>query len=227
MKFKLLAATLFLALSAASAESPLPQLRIEPTTGGSIFYVKNISSQALTGYLIELVDYPGSQYSLWQDEIGLESYAPGAIAPIPITPGTEKRIQVGNMTVGAVPDYVKIQAAVYADGSTAGVPEKVAELIERRRFTLQTVRDAIERIQKGQAANLSKDAIVTILKHAAEFMQPTRKSALPPQVAIDRAAGSWLLSQVATRMEKEPVKDTLEKLQAWASELAESKPGLE
>jgi len=35
--------------------------------------------------------------------------------------GGEKRIQVENMTVGAVPDYVKMQAAIYADGSTAGV----------------------------------------------------------------------------------------------------------
>ena len=47
---------------------PLPGLRIEPTGGGSIFYVKNNATVALTGYLIELVDYPGSSYSFWQDE---------------------------------------------------------------------------------------------------------------------------------------------------------------
>src|SRR5580704_7934582 len=93
-----------LALSAVAAEAPLPGLRIEPVAGGSIFYVKNVSSQPLTAWLVELVDYPGSSYSLWRDDISE-----------PIPPGVEKRIPVANMTVGAVPDYVKIQAAIYAD----------------------------------------------------------------------------------------------------------------
>jgi hypothetical protein len=109
-------------LAMAAAAAQLPDLRIEPTAGGSIFYVKNSSTQPLTGWLIELVDYPGSSFSLWQDD-----------PAVPLAPGAEKRIPVTNMTVGAVPDYVKIQAAVYADGSTAGVPEKVTSLIERRR----------------------------------------------------------------------------------------------
>src|SRR5579875_167498 len=110
MTLKFLAATVALACSASGAGAPLPQLRIEPTTGGSIFYVKNVASQPLTGYLIELVDYPGSSYTFWQDSLGAEF---GLEA---ISPGQEKRIQVANMTVGAVPDYVKMEAAVYADG---------------------------------------------------------------------------------------------------------------
>ena len=109
------AAVLLLALPAI-AETPLPELRTEPTAGGSIFYIKNNSTEALTSYLIELVDYPGSSYSLWQDETVAE----------PIPPQGTQRIQVANMTVGAVPDYVKIRAALYAGGATAGVPEKVA-----------------------------------------------------------------------------------------------------
>src|SRR5258708_16196535 len=114
-----------LALPAVAAEVSLPELRIEATTGGSIFYVKNVSSQPLTAWLIELVDYPGSSYSLWQDDVSE-----------PIVPGVEKRIPVSNMTVGAVPDYVTIQAAIYADGATSGVPEKVTQCIERRRAVL-------------------------------------------------------------------------------------------
>jgi hypothetical protein len=113
-------AGLLLAFSAA-AEAPLPELRTEPTAGGSIFYVRNGSAQPLTAYLIELVDYPGSAYSLWQDDLTNR----------PIPPGGEKRISVANMTVGAVPDYVKMRAALYADGSSAGIPEKVAQMVAR------------------------------------------------------------------------------------------------
>ena len=62
------AAVLLVALPAIATQMPLPGLRIEPTGGGSIFYIKNNSPEALSAYLIELVDYPGSSYSFWQDE---------------------------------------------------------------------------------------------------------------------------------------------------------------
>src|SRR5450759_4088463 len=117
---------------------PLPELRTEATAGGSIFHLRNNASQPLTGYLIELVDYPGSSYALWQDEI----------AATPIPPGGEKHIPVANMTVGAVPEYVKLQAALFADGSSAGIPEKVAQFVERRRYTLTTTRELITRLGK-------------------------------------------------------------------------------
>ena len=107
--------------------------------GGSIFYIKNNSPEALTAYLIELVDYPGSSYSFWQDETVAE----------PIPPHGEKRIQVANMTVGAVPDYVKMQAALYAGGASAGIPEKIAQLLDRRRVMLETIRQLIGRHRKG------------------------------------------------------------------------------
>ena len=107
----------------AEAQSPLTELRTEPTDGGSIFHIHNTGSQPLTGYLIELVNYPGSSYSLWQDEIASQ----------PIPPGGDMQIRVANMTVGAVPDYVKLQAAIYADGSSSGIPEKVTQFIGRRR----------------------------------------------------------------------------------------------
>jgi hypothetical protein len=142
MPLRPLATALLLALSATAATPPLPELRTEPTTGGSIFYVRNVGSQPLTAWLIELVNYPGSSYSLWMDEIAAE----------PVLPGVEKRIPVSNMTVGAVPDYVKIQAALYADGTSSGIPEKVAQFIDRRRFMLETTRELIRRIEKGQTA---------------------------------------------------------------------------
>ena len=67
-----------------AAELPLPDLRIEAVAGGSVFYVRNISAQPLTAFLIELVNYPGSTFSFWQDDIDAT----------PIPPGGERRIPV-------------------------------------------------------------------------------------------------------------------------------------
>jgi hypothetical protein len=120
MFIKTVAPALLLVFS-AGAQAPLPELQTEPTDAGSIFQIRNTGGQPLTAFLIELVNYSGSSYSLWQDDIASE----------PVPPGGERRIRVANMTVGAVPDYVKLQAAIYADGTSSGIPEKVTLFIER------------------------------------------------------------------------------------------------
>jgi hypothetical protein len=132
------AAALLLAAPLLCAQAPLPVLRVDPAPGGSVFYIRNDYSQSLTAYLVELVDYPGSYYALWAD----------MPEDVPLASGTESRRPIANMTVGAVPDYVKMQAAIYADGSTAGNPEKVAALIERRRAILAAVRELIARAER-------------------------------------------------------------------------------
>src|SRR4051812_1427931 len=112
MKAPELSFALLFALSAtlAAAQSPLPGLRVEPANQASVLFVKDAASQPpLTAFLVELIHYPGSYYQLWEDDIAQ-----------PIAPGVEKRIQIANMTVGAVPDYVKLTAALYADGTSAG-----------------------------------------------------------------------------------------------------------
>src|SRR5262249_13095214 len=101
----------------ACAQSPLPGLRVEAVAARSVFYVRNTSKQPLTAFLIELVGYPGSSYAYWFE-----------YPAEPVAAGGEKRIQVTNMLVGAAPDYVKLQAAIYADGTTAGTPQKVEQL---------------------------------------------------------------------------------------------------
>jgi hypothetical protein len=199
----------------ASAQAPLPDLRTEPTGGGSIFFVKNVSAQPLTGYLIELVNYPGSYYALWQDEAGKE----------PLAPGGEKRIQVTNMTVGAVPDYVKLQAAVYADGSSSGVPEKVTMLIERRRFVLATVRELLGRLEKAEPGAAGKSALTAALKQWSDSMQPPGKSSRT-QAAVNQAAGRALILDTSARLESGSVDDTLAQLRAYEKALAASKPTL-
>jgi hypothetical protein len=205
MSLKILAPILLLPLFATAAQ--LPELRTEPIGGGTVFFVKNTSSQPLTAYLIELVDYPGSSYSLWQDEI-----------TEPVAPGAEKRIQVTNMTAGAVPDYMKIQAAIYADGSTAGVPEKVAQFIERRKAVLATTRELISRIEKG--------ATKADLKQWADSLQPVGKVKQNSQPVINQAAARALVSETAAKLESRSVEDTLGSLRASEKALAASKPVL-
>jgi hypothetical protein len=198
MKF---ATAFLLPLLVVAAE--LPQLRTEPIGGGSVFFVKNISNQPLTAYLIELVGYPGSSYTLWVDEISGE----------PIAPGAEKRIQVTNMTAGAVPDYMKIQGAIYADGSTAG--EKAPQFIERRRFVLETTRELIRRIEKGED-----------LKQWADSLQPAGKVKPNAQPVINQAAARSLVMETETYLEAHTPVETLAKLRASEKALVASKPTL-
>jgi hypothetical protein len=195
-----LASAFLLPLLAIAAQ--LPELRTEPIGGGSVFFVKNTSPVPLTGYLIELVDYPGSSYSLWRDEI--------SAAPIP--PGGEKRIQVTNMTAGAVPDYMKLTAAIFADGSTAGSPEKVSQFIQRRRFVLETTRELIRRLEKG--------ATKAELMQWADSLQPVGKVRPNAQPVINQAAARSLIIATAGTMD-------LASLRASEKALASSKPLLQ
>jgi hypothetical protein len=204
------AAVFLLALPAIAAEMPLPELRIEPTGGGSIFYIKNNSTAPLAAYLIELVGYPGSSYSFWQDETVAE----------PIPPKGEKRIQVSNMTVGAVPDYVKMQAAVYAGGASAGIPEKIVQLRERRRAMLDTIRQLIGRIEKAETEKTPKSDLVAGLKQSADAMQPTGRGNRNSQAAINQAASKEVILVTNVRISMQSPADALTVLHAWERELS-------
>jgi len=191
-----------LAVSGAFAQAPLPQLKVEPTGGGSYFYVKNTAPQPLTGYLIELVDYPGSSYSLWTDEAAGE----------PLAPGAEKKTRVSNMTVGAVPDYVKLEAAIYADGSTAGVPEKVAQFIERRKQLLATTRELIVRMEKPGTTSAD-------LRQWADSLDPGKRLT---QASINSAAARGLIFETAGMLDSHPAAEILAQLKAHEKALAEA-----
>ena len=195
-----------LVAAAAAAAPPLPELRVEPTEGGSIFYIRNTGSQPLAGYLIELVNYPGSFYMLWQDE-------PGA----PIAPGAEKPMQVSNMIVGAVPDYVKLQAAVYEDGTTAGVPERVAQFIERRRAVLKTTRELIQRLDKPGAA---RDALAAELKQWGNSIPTPTRANRGSQEGIDAAATRELIADTVAQLESQPPAHVLSALRLRERALA-------
>lgn len=207
-----LAALIVLALPILCAQPALPELRIEPTTGGSVFYIRNTSVQPVTAYLIELVDYPGSSFSFWQDDAASELIAPGA----------EKRIPIGNMTVGAVPEYVKMRAALYADGTSSGIPEKIAQLIEHRRFLLQTTRELIAQLDKAGA----KPAAIMALKQWAESLPAPTKTNRGSTAALNNVRAKALIERTLASLDANSLEDVLQNLRASEQRLAASKPAL-
>lgn len=130
------------------------------------------------------------------------------------------------MTVGAVPEYVKVQAAIYADGTSSGIPEKVTQLVERRRFILETTRELIRRLEKAQSAGSAKTALIADLKQWSESMQPAGKSRQVSQTTINRAAARGLIAQTIGQLNENSLDGALGKLHAAERSLAASKPAL-
>lgn len=195
------------------AQAPLPGLRVEAIDAGSVLHVRNSGNQPLVAYLIELVGYPGSSFSLWRDE-------PAS----PILPGVEKRIQIVNMTVGAAPEYVKMQAAVYADGSVSGIAEKAAQIVERRRFVLETTRELIRRIEKARQSGTAAPALIAELKQWSESLPPAGRAKRGSQQAINQTAGRELIAEVCAKAGAGPLDVVLAGLRSSETALAGSKP---
>jgi hypothetical protein len=201
-----LSIALLVALPLAAADPPLPGLRVEPAPRGSVLYVRNVYSQALTAFLVELVDYPGSRFSYSTDEITGEG----------ISPGVEKAIPVSSMLVGAVsPEYVKVQAALYADGQASGDPGKIKELIAQRSSRLQVTRELIRRIETAQSNGTSKSAIVESLKQWSAGLES-------PNQVIPRSG----IGNAIRNLEQESIEATLGELKRVERAIAASKPAL-
>jgi hypothetical protein len=208
---------LLLACSALFAETPLPALRVEPALQSSILFVKDAPTQpALTAFLVELVHYPGSYYQLWEDGVITE----------PVAPGAEKKIPISNMTVGAVPDYVHLTAAIYADGTTAGLPEKVTQLVERRRAMLATTKELIGKLEKAKAEGTSASAAAADLKQQADALHALTRSTQNSQPAINQSAAKALTAETAAHLGAHSIDEALSWLRAAESRLAASKPAL-
>ena len=193
-----------LVLLALFTAAALPDLRIEASDGGSALVVRNThDSRALTAFLVELVDYPGSSFAFSQDDL--------AQGGEPLAAGKQRRIPIQNMTVGAAPDYVKMRAAIYADGSTAGSADKVAELLARRKLLLATVREIIARIGDLKPLLESVPVSNSKVKRAA------------PEV-VDRASRRALIAEAMEALEKSPMTDVTRKLRDTEAALVSAKP---
>ena len=188
------------------AAPPLPELRVEPAPRGSVLYLRNVHSQPLIAFLVELVDYPGSSFSHSTDEVGTEG----------IPPGVEKAYPVSSMLVGAVsPEYVKVLAAVYADGSASGNPEKIKLLIARRKGRLETTRELIRRIETAQSTGTPKPELVESLKRWSESAEP-----------FDQAVTRGFIAIAIGNLEKQPIKTVVSNLKHVEQAIASSKPVL-
>jgi hypothetical protein len=137
-----------------------------------------------------------------------------------VAPGAEKRIPVNNMTVGAVPDYVKLQAALFADGSSSGILEKVAQLVERRRALLDTTRQLLGRLEKAGTSKAGQ----ADLKQWADSMQPSGKPNRNSQAFINQSAARGLIADTIAGLDRISLEDTLTGLKANERALAASKP---
>ena len=197
-----------LAAAASLAAQQLPALRTEAVSAGSVFYVKNTAAQPLTAYLIELVDYPGSSFTLFEDELGA-----------PVAPGAEKPIPVTNMTVGAAPEYVKLTAALYVDGTAAGDPAKVALIQGRRKALADTSRELIARLEKAKAAGTPKAAVAAELKQWSESLQSDARSRRMTVASVSQAASRQAISGALARLESGSIDDALSELHALAAKL--------
>lgn len=198
------------------AQAPLPVLRVEPAVGSSTVFIRNAATQPpLTAFLVELVHYPGSYFQLWEDDIAT-----------PIAPDVEKRIPITDMTAGAVPDHMKVTAALYADGTSSGVAEKVNQLVERRRYLLQTTRETIARLEKARTAGTSASAAAADLKQWAEPMEKLTKSSQNSQPAINNAAAKTLIMSIATQLESHTLDETITSLHNSEAAMAAGKPAI-
>lgn len=205
------------ACTVAFAEPPLPELKVEPKPGGSILLIHNKAEQPLTAFLIELVDYPGSSYALWQDEI---------IKGEPVAPGGDERIEITNMTVGAVPEYVKMRAAIYSDGTTSGIPEKVAQLVARRKSQLKACRDLAAMLESETTKGASVSDISSDLDHWIESTASKGKVDRNSQTAIDQAGKQSLVTHFKSELGAQPLASVLAHVHALERQLAYSRPAL-
>jgi hypothetical protein len=194
------------ALPLLAADAPLPELRIEPKSGGSIMFVRNTGTQPLTAFLIELVDYPGSSFTYLQDEAG-----------VTVAPGMVKEISINNMTIGAVPDYVKLRAAIYQDGATAGDEGRIAMLIGRRRAILETTRELIRRIESG--------ASQVDLAQWSDSLPAVARANRNQAAGINQAAVKSLIADTVKSLDADRAA-VLSHLRASEQALAPSKPPL-
>jgi hypothetical protein len=217
LSLKTCAATLLLALSAAAAE--LPEMRVEPSTGGSTWHIKNASPEPITAYLCEYVGYPGNFFARLEDIPFSE----------PIPPGVESALATEELMAAIQPKYLKLQAVLWADGTSAGAPEKVTELIEHRRALLGTTRELIGRLEKAQSAKTPKATLIADLKQWSGTIQPPAKHERYYKFTgpgLNQTDSKRLIDGAATRLGANSLDEVLTGLRATERSLASSKPAL-
>jgi hypothetical protein len=194
-QFVKLALLVSISVSLWAIEPRLPEIRIEPKVGGWVVYIRNPTAQPLTAVCLAAVEHP-----FWEDEIRE-----------PIPPNGEKRIEFDH------PGAVTVQAAIYADGTTAGDTKIVGQFLETRRFTLNTARDLVKTLQKAQKLNTPKATVAGDLKIQADTLR------LQP---IGEASRDLILRTISQLEGTKSYSDVLLDLLKEESNIATSRPSV-
>jgi hypothetical protein len=87
---------------------------------------------------------------------------------------------------GTVPDYLKVTAAIYADGGTCGAADKVKGLLDERRRNLLFTRELANRVENGVSAEQLATwgaAMPSALRGVIDHVIEQLKSESPEKVA--------------------------------------------
>jgi neopullulanase len=166
---------LIAAYSVCATGAPLPLLRLEVDGDGCRAFVKNAHSVPLTAFWLEQVGYPGTQWSNWSDA-----------SANPLAPGAERNFWFKNQSVCASPDYAKVLAAIYQDGTTAGDPNRIERIIAGRG---RPGKASIEKVEPpGWWANHSIAPVRVLL--TGTNLSPVPPSTDSPYLQFGRAQAS-------------------------------------
>ena len=174
-----------------------PAVTGEPADDGSILRIQQPAAPPVTAFLVEIVDYPGNHFAYRNDEL---------VRPSP-SEGNAKRVFVPTLMPGTVPEYLKVTAAIFADGSTCGPANKVGELLSARRETLKLTRELLQRLEK----QIAKEELAAQLRTWARSQ---------PRAYAD------LITRTADQLGRGAVAEVLDALRKQQQVLATSKPAL-
>jgi hypothetical protein len=218
---RLVTASILLAgvLSSSAAESPAPTLRIERTAAGPVTYIHNPGAQPLTAVLLTTDNHPGGDLLFWQDEIRE-----------PIPPGADKQIELSNLPAGVTADRVKVQAGLYADGSSTGDPamvgQSIGQLLQRRGLLLDTARELLRRIEQAQKANTPKATLIGDLKVWADSLQQAPNVPVYGQGPVVQSVARTLILSAIDQLNKRSISDVLVDSMKTESDIDASRPPL-
>ena len=109
-------------------------------------------------------------------------------------------------------------------GRSAGIPEKVTQLLDRRRAVLDTMRQLIARIEKAGKEGTPKSALIGDLKQWADTMQPQGRANRNSPAAINQAAAGMAIGTTVARLDAQSQEETLALLRGWERALAANTP---
>ncbi|HYP05521.1 MAG TPA: hypothetical protein VER03_04730 [Bryobacteraceae bacterium] len=164
-------------LLATAAEPPLPSLAAEPVRDGSAIRIRNTATVPLSAFIVEIVDYPGNRFRMVQDELWGQ----------PIASGQQREYRTAALMPGAVPEYLKVQAAIYSDGTTAGQLTHIAILLDGRRISLRGIRAVLDRV--SSASPLENAHIIASLQAWKETIAPELRFVVDTAIRIVKSEG--------------------------------------